>query len=187
MAWPGNCYDARRALKILIKHPGKKRKAYFTVPHSLKTFFVSAYQSHVFNRVLTARMPEIDTLLTGDMAYKHENGACFRVDNASAEQARCDRFEISPTGPMFGGRLTRLTDQAGAVEEAILQAEQVDQYKDTRANPQGGRRPLRFELRDLEMQVDEDKHGDFLELIFEINSGCYATVVLREIMKKDVS
>ena len=125
-AWPYNFSNERRALKALIKAKGQKKKAFNAVDNRLKSFFISAYQSDIFNRVLASRMPNIDKLLTGDMAYKHINGACFRVEDAAVEQSRCDSFEISPTGPMLGHRTTMLTGPAGDIENAVL--EQVAAY-----------------------------------------------------------
>ena len=92
----------------------------------LKGLFISAYQSDLFNRVLAARMPNIDKLLLGDMAYMHDNGACFHVEQPEVEQPRCDRFEISPTGPLLGRRTTQLTGPAGEIENPILDAEALN-------------------------------------------------------------
>ena len=50
--WPYSFADQRRALKTLIETDGNKRKAYNVVDKHLKKFFVSAYQSELFNQVL---------------------------------------------------------------------------------------------------------------------------------------
>ena len=47
------------------------------------------------------RLQRIDQLLVGDLAWRHANGAVFRVEDAALEQPRCDAFEISPSGPLF--------------------------------------------------------------------------------------
>ncbi len=188
-AWPYVFADQRRALKALIKSGGNKKKAYNVVDKHLKRFFVSAYQSDIFNRVLAARMPNIDKILVGDMAYKHENGACFRVEDAVIEQPRCDRFEISPTGPLFGFRMTELTGPAGEIENPVLVQTQL-QERDFRQmgqhNSRGGRRPLRFQPRNCSVAAGSDDLGEYLELKFELDSGCYATTLLREITKTEI-
>ncbi|MBN2212105.1 MAG: tRNA pseudouridine(13) synthase TruD, partial [Sedimentisphaerales bacterium] len=146
--------------------------------------------SELFNQVLAARMPDVDRLLRGDMAMKHENGACFRVEDAAVEQPRCDRFEISPTGPLYGYRMSETVGPAGEIENPILEAtgltkrdfRQMGYYK-----VRGGRRPLRFQPRNHAVSHGSDDAGPYLEIRFELDSGCYATTVLREIMKKDVS
>jgi len=188
--WPYVFNDHRRALRALINSGGSRKKAYNVVDKRLKGFFVSAYQSDIFNQVLAARMPRIDTMLTGDMAYKHDNGACFRVTDAQMEQPRCDAFEISPTGPLFGFRMTQLTGPAGEIENPVLDRNTLDS-RDFRQmgyyNAKGDRRPLRFQPRDINVKHGTDDLGQYLELAFELDSGCYATTLLREITKSDIS
>lgn len=189
-AWPARFHDHHRALKALITSGGDKKRAYNAVDQHMKRFFISAYQSDLFNQVLAARMPHVDKLLLGDIAMKHENGACFRVEDAVLEQSRCDRFEISPTGPLYGFRMTEAVGPAGDIENPILAAtdltkrdfRQMGYYK-----VRGGRRPLRFQPRNHAVSHGSDDAGPYLEIRFELDSGCYATTVLREIMKKDVS
>ncbi|MCJ7778678.1 MAG: tRNA pseudouridine(13) synthase TruD [Sedimentisphaerales bacterium] len=154
----------------------------------IRRFSVSAYQSYLFNQVLAARMPNIDKLFVGDMAYKHANGACFRVVDAAAEQGRCHNFEISPTGPLFGPRMTSLTGPASDIENPILAQAQLtdsDFQRMRQYGAKGGRRPLRFQPRNVKVADGSDELGEYLELRFELDSGCYATSVLREITKTE--
>lgn len=185
-AWPGQFFDQRRALRALVAGKGNKKKVFYTVDKHLKSLFISAYQSDLFNRVLAARMPPIDKLLRGDMAYKHANGACFRVEQPEVEQPRCDSFEISPTGPLLGGRITRLTGPASEIENPILDGENLsdlDMRQMKHFGARGGRRPLRFQPRDAGVTTGEDDLGPYLELSFELDSGCYATALLAELTK----
>jgi len=188
--WPYGFADQRRALKALIASKGDGKKAYHLINKQLKGFFVSAYQSHLFNQVLAARMPNIDKLLVGDMAYKHINGACFRVEDAVLEQPRCDLFEISPTGPLLESRMTKLTGPAGEIENPVLDGAGLKD-KDFRQMRQygarAGRRPLRFQPRHPQVTTGQDKFSSYIKLQFELDSGCYATSLLREITKTDVS
>jgi len=185
-AWPGQQIEPCRALRALIKSQGDKKRAFYAVDKHLKGFFVSAYQSKLFNRVLAARMPEIDTLLLGDMAWKHVNGACFQVEDAATEQPRCERFEISPTGPLFGQRTTRLTGPAGDIENPILETEGLgeDQFRQMkRLGARGGRRPLRIQPKHTSVATEQDEFGPYLELHFELPPGSYATTLIAEITK----
>jgi tRNA pseudouridine13 synthase len=185
-AWPGSFFDQRRALRALVVGKGNKKKVFYTVDKHLKCLFISAYQSDLFNRVLAARMPDIDKLLLGDMAYKHDNGACFRVEDPQAEQSRCDRFEISPTGPLLGGRTTNLTGPAGEIENPVLDGENLNEndYRQMKHfGARGGRRPLRFQPRNASVTSGSDDLGPYLELAFELDAGCYATTLLAEITK----
>lgn len=188
--WPFRFRDQRRALQSLMEYPHDKRRAAQSVSKPFRSLLVAAWQSHIFNQVLAARMPRIDRLLAGDLAMKHDNGACFVVEDPTAEQPRCDRFEISPTGPLLGLRTTRLTGAAGEIENAVLdqvplQEEDLRRLKLTGAK--GGRRALRFQPRCVEIDSGQDDKGEYLQLAFELDSGCYATVLLRELMKKEVA
>ncbi len=186
--WPYSFADQRRAMKTLIETEGNKRKAYNVVDKHLKKFFVSAYQSELFNQVLEARMPDIDKLLTGDMAYKHISGAMFKVEDEALEQPRCEAFEISPTGPLLGGRMAALTGPAGEIENRIIAKTQLEK-KDLEQlgnYVRGGRRPLRFGPRNWAVSSGTDDLGQYLELKFELGSGSYATTLLREISKNDI-
>jgi len=185
-AWPGQQIEPCRALRALIKSQGDKKRAFYAVDKHLKGFFVSAYQSQLFNRVLAARMPQIDTLLLGDMAYKHVNGACFAVEDPAVEQPRCDGFEVSPTGPLLGQRTARLAGPAGEIENPIVEAqglgeEQFRQMK--RLGARGGRRPFRVQPKNTEVGAGEDDLGPYLELHFELPPGSYATTLIAEITK----
>jgi len=50
----------------------------------------------------------------------------------------------------------------------------------------GGRRPLRFQLHFPKVTTSQDKLGPYIELQFELDSGCYATSFIREISKTNL-
>ena len=169
-----------------MKNPENKAHAFNVIDKNHKRFFVSAFQSELFNQVVSARMPDIDKLLLGDMAYKHDNGACFRVEDPEAEQPRSDAFEISPTGPLYGYRTTETTGPAGAIEISVLATTQLEREDFRRMSyyrAKGTRRPLRFQPKNIDIRQDADDHGPYLQLDFILDPGCYATTLLREITK----
>jgi tRNA(Glu) U13 pseudouridine synthase TruD len=47
----------------------------------------------------------------------------------------------------------------------------------------GGRRPLRFQPREVSVAPGQDDLGPYLELHFTLDAGCYATTLLAEITK----
>lgn len=185
-AWPYGFRDNARACRAMAASDGKHKKAFFAIDARLKKFFVSAYQSHLFNRYLAERLPMLDQVVEGDLAYKHDHGAVFRVTDAAAEAPRAAAFEISPTGPIFGVRMTRGEGEPGRIEQAILDAEQItcDDFRAIRGmKVHGARRPLRFRADDLQLSTGGDNHGAYVELCFTLAAGCYATMILREICK----
>jgi tRNA pseudouridine13 synthase len=153
----------------------------------LRSLMISAVQSELFNRVLARRMPGIDRLEDGDVAFIHRNGAAFVVESAAAEQPRADAFEISPSGPMPGMKLLQGGGRPRRIEEEVFA--EAGLGCEAFANlplghrAAGARRPLRvpvgdFELRDL---------SDCLEFRFSLPGGSYATRFIYELLGSPVA
>jgi len=190
-AWPPAFREERRLLRELIYQKGQKKRAYRHVNKTMKRFYISAFQSYVFNLFLVARMPRIDTILLGDVAYKHDNGACFLVESASQEQSRCQIFEISPTGPIFGSHMKCPEQDAAEIEQVIITDHAGDILRSPdilkKENIKGARRPVRMRPENASLDSGTDALGEYLELRFELPSGSYATTLIREILKQEVS
>jgi tRNA pseudouridine13 synthase len=181
---PGAMADERRALQVLIRTGGDCRRAYQAMPKRLKVFLVSAYQSALFNQVLDARLYSLDRVYVGDLAMKHPGRSVFRVEDEAVEQPRASRFEISPTGPLFGFKMMQASGRQGEVEAAVLDGEGLalgDFRVGDGIKAQGERRALRFQVHEPELWYD-----DGVMLRFWLPKGCYATAVLAEIMKVPV-
>jgi tRNA pseudouridine13 synthase len=184
-AWPGGFRDCVRLSKAMARRPDPAR-ALRALDRSLLRFYVSAYQSHLFNQVVASRVDSLGQLQTGDLAWRHANGAVFTVEDTEREQPRADALEISPSGPLFGRRMTRPTGEVGQVEDELL-ARFEHTHEDFQGRGplqwRGGRRPLRVPLTELELESGEDDAGECLSLRFALPSGSYATAVLREVLK----
>lgn len=154
-----------------------------TLPHATVRLLVSAYQSHLFNRLLADRLPDLDRLQEGDLAYLHDRGAVFRVDDPAAEQPRADAMEISPSAPLFGTKTLLASGAPGERERALL-AEEGLEPSDFRVPGAGSfdgeRRPLRIPV---DSPTAEAVGEDALRVTFGLPRGAYATAVLAEIMK----
>jgi tRNA pseudouridine13 synthase len=127
-----------------------------------------------------------DRVLLGDLAYKHENGACFEVEDLAAEEPRARAFEISPTGPLVGYRMTLpagvpLEIETGVLAEAQLRPE--DFRKEGGEKVKGARRPLRVRPEDVEMTGGVDEFGAHITVAFTLPAGSFATVLIRELTK----
>ncbi|TFG91418.1 MAG: tRNA pseudouridine(13) synthase TruD [Syntrophobacterales bacterium] len=180
--FPGHCRTEREVLQRLIKRPEAFERALDAVSPRLKKLYLSAYQSSLFDRVLEQRLNSLDMVEEGDLAYLHVNGACFLVENSSAEETRAQAFEISPTGPMFGCKMKLPEGKPREAEEKVLQGESLtlaDFNLPGGLRMEGERRPLRVPIQNLSTTMD----ADGLTLNFSLPRGVYATTVLREIMK----
>ncbi|MBU0718255.1 MAG: tRNA pseudouridine(13) synthase TruD [Planctomycetes bacterium] len=184
--WPREFAQQARICRALIKAGGDARTAWRAVDHTLRKLYVSAVQSELFNLVLARRIGTLDQLQDGDIAWKHRNGACFCVEDATVEQPRCATFEISPSGPLFGKKMMEPQGQPGQIEAEVLGAsgltrEQVHTQDGTKLD--GARRPLRVPLLEPGVDVGTDQNGAYLRLSFALPPGAYATTVTREVCK----
>ena len=185
--WPRKSGMERRVLARYIK-TGKPGAAVKAIDERLRRLWVSAAQSWMFNQVLAKRMEagNFDQLLAGDLAYKHENGACFLVEDAAAEQPRTANWEISPTGPLVGYRMTLPTGEPLAIEEAVMAEAHLhpqDFKNEHGQRVKGARRPLRVKPEDVELTGGVDDHGPHITVAFTLPAGSFATVLLRELTK----
>jgi tRNA pseudouridine13 synthase len=148
-----------------------------------RMWYLNTFQSYLFNRILARRLDRIDRILVGDWAMKMDNGACFLVEDAQKEQARADRFDISPTGILFGSRVSWASGEPGEIERLV-----VEDSGSTREGLvdaaracgfRGERRSFRIPLAELDWTLN----GSDLTLLFFLPPGAYATSVLRELMK----
>lgn len=165
---------------------GGARKARKRRSLGLLRFYVSAWQSWLFNQVLAARLATFDSLLAGDLAWLHDRGAVFRVDDLEREAPRAAAFEVSPSGPLFGPRMIEPAGEPLAIERAVLSAQGLE--GPDLGGPRfltwnGARRPLRVPAGGLEHAPGHDERGPYHELAFTLPPGAYATALLRELSK----
>jgi tRNA pseudouridine13 synthase len=183
--WPRSSGMERRILARFIKtqNPAAAVRA---VDQRIRRLWISALQSDLFNQVVARRIASLDKLLAGDLAEKHDNGAVFRVVDASVEQPRCDAFQISPTGPLIGYRMTLPEGQPLQIEEEIFASRGIrpaDFRAAGRLKVKGARRSLRVRPTDVELAAGVDQHGPHITAAFTLPAGSFATVFLRELMK----
>lgn len=180
-ALPGHCRYERHVLRKLDS--GRTaRHALKSLPRSILRLYLSAYQSFLFDRIVSMRLATLDTVWTGDFAFKHENGSCFFVEDAAAENKRAKKFEISASGPMYGYKSTLSRGQSGIIEESLLESEALtlDDFRlGGGLDMSGERRPLRAQLQEPLLRVENN--DTFIS--FSLPKGSYATSVLREILK----
>jgi tRNA pseudouridine13 synthase len=185
-AWPYLFRNERCVCREMAKNRGRARNAFRLVEQQAKRFYVSAFQSMLFNQIVAQRINALDRLMAGDLAWRHPQGAVFHVEDVEREQSRCDAFEISPTGPLYGHRMTEPAGEPGRMEREFLETQGLtdcEWVEDGRHRTPGGRRPLRFQPHNGTVSAGTDDAGDYIEAAFFLESGCYATTVLREISK----
>jgi len=168
----------------LLLHDARRREK---MSRATRIWYLNSYQSFLFNRILARRIDHLDRVFVGDWAMKSDNGACFLVEDDEKEQSRADRFEISPTGILFGSRVSWASGDPGRIEESVIaEAGATKEGLVAAAKAcgfRGERRALRAPLAEHEWSLN----GSSLVLSFSLPPGAYATNVLRELMKADAN
>ena len=188
-AWPGNIQPEGRVLERLVK-TGDPAAAVRAIDGKLRRLYENAAQSAVFNAVVAGRVKDdlLSTLLHGDVAQKHTDdlrlGGLFTVEDAAVEQPRADAWQISPTGPMPGGKMRPRPHSAAADHEAAVMA-LMNLTADAFKKMPGTRRPLRVRPIDTRLSAGVDDRGQSITVAFTLPAGSFATTLLRELMKSD--
>ncbi|WP_136525827.1 tRNA pseudouridine(13) synthase TruD [Geomonas ferrireducens] len=180
--YPGHFRVERELLSRLLQRQDAFERAFHAVQPRMKRLYLSAFQSSLFDAVLEQRLETFDRVEVGDVAFKHENGACFLVQDAAVEAPRALSFEISPTGPMFGCTMMEAQGLQGDLEARILAAEGLTPESFNLSGGlcmEGERRPLRVPLSSASVREE----GKDLLFDFSLPRGAYATCVLSEVMK----
>ncbi|MCC5822394.1 MAG: tRNA pseudouridine(13) synthase TruD [Phycisphaerales bacterium] len=185
----------RQALRVLARG-GDHEAALRAIDQTAAGFFISSFQSAVFNGVLNRRINAgtLDRLVEGDLAFVIKSRAVFPVtpDNiGEAELAeRLASFGVSPSGPMWGTTMRRAAGEIDRAEVDALRATGVTpedltacEQRDGYLMIGGDRRPLRIPVIDPEVEGGVDEHGAYVRCAFELPRGSFATTVMDEIMK----
>ncbi len=184
-AWPAALREERDVLQALSSGASPEQAA-LGLARNVRRLISAAYQSYLFNRLLDARLPDIDRLERGDLALLHANDAFFLVEDPAAEQERADHLEISPSGPVYGFKVRLAREGVGDREHGLLREEGIA-LNDFRGVPGGHlvgeRRAFRAPIGEVAVQ----REGADLLLRFTLPKGAYATNLLREVTKRDVA
>lgn len=171
----------------------------------LSQFYVNAYQSWLFNgwlsrrieisklvegfgaeelsRILSLPAEELESmkkqphpfkLIHGDVMMHYPYGRIFHyVDEAEVE--RFARRDISVSGLLSGKRATRAEGLAGEIEQ---------EYDAIASGIDGARRYGWIFPEEIEGEYKEN--DAWYELHFTLPKGCYATVLIEEIAKREI-
>lgn len=151
----------------------------------LRKLALSAAQSLMFNDYLGRRMTDglLRTVIAGDVMAKWPAGGMFTAVDVPTEQARFDARELVTAGPMFGRKTFPAHGPAAERETVVLEAAGLakDSFEGFGKLVMGTRRHNLVYVDDL----SATREPDGLRLAFGLPAGCYATVLLREVMKVD--
>lgn len=175
-----------KAAAMYYKTEGDAFLAHNAVPRKTRQFFVSAYQSLLFNRFLNERLDSMNILELGDLVQNHATGELFSVFDPTPWTKALHRFEISISGPIFGAFMKKGAGEPRRREESLLRCEGVEEDDFLRIHgfvERGARRTVRFPIWDLECHFGRNE----AVLSFSLPKGCYATAIFDELFKEPIT
>ena len=165
-------------LNYLAKHPEDYLGAIKVLPKGIQFLFIHAYQSYLFNNLINLRI---------------EKG--YGLEQIDGDTILNQKVHL----PLFGFESSFSKKKAGELEKQVLEKEGID-FKEF-YNPdysvlssKGDFRALKMSVNDFNiLDVSEDEYNkeenpNFkkAKISFSLEKGKYATVFLREIIKKEI-
>lgn len=170
-------HDRDNLVKANALFSGRIRR----IERKQRGLLISAVRSQLFNEVLALRIAEghWNQPLPGD-AMLDEQGQVHQLgdDIDDILLAECASLRLHPSGPLWGRGRSTVTKQVAELENRALQPFEKWRDKLEHVGLKQERRALRIPLPDLNWQRD----GDTWQLSFTLPAGCYATVLLRELV-----
>ncbi|TWC43168.1 tRNA pseudouridine13 synthase [Pseudomonas sp. SJZ079] len=148
---------------------------------NLRSRLLSAARSYLFNRLLAERVADgtWNQARVGDLLAFTDSRSFFMAGEAECSDPRLAILDLHPTGPLWGagvsptGVAVQLQEQAIAHHETPLVEWLVE------AGMAHERRILRLPIGSLTWHYPEP---DILQLEFVLPAGCFATVLVRELV-----
>lgn len=183
----------------LIERPEDYVGAIAEMPTNLQMMFTHAYQSYLFNLMLSERMEHglpLNAPVIGDMVIPldanrnpmHDNPilATERNIDLVSKQVRLGKAYVSIT--LFGTDSVLAEGEMGEIERRIIEREKIEE-KDfmvpglPRCTSKGTRREIVCPIKDLSCDFKDDSYS----VSFSLPKGNYATCLMREFMKSDMT
>jgi tRNA pseudouridine13 synthase len=193
--YPRNYTFEKALLSHLAVHPNDYVGALGVLPLNLLIMFVHAYQSFLYNEILSERMRrgipvhepvEGDLVLPSDRHGRPDRDRTIEVtgDNRERVALRCREGKAWVSAILYGSESRFADGVMGEIERQVVAREGL-RPEDfiipdiPRISSRGTRREILAPFRALEAQVRDGT----LRLSVELTRGAYATCLLREYMK----
>jgi tRNA pseudouridine13 synthase len=189
-------------LNKLVVEPEDFISALKELPKNLLTMFIYAYQSYLFNKILSIRIQQdllINKAIVGDIILPIRKGIIdknfIRVKQNNIEKVnkQISMKKAVVSSILFGSDSAFSEGIIGEIEHKVIESEKIDPRDFIipdipYISSSGSRHPIFAFVKDLEFIFSKDVlNNDKKALIlkFGLQKGCYATSLLREFMKTD--
>jgi tRNA pseudouridine13 synthase len=191
-------------MNYLISHPEDYTGAFRVLSPNLQKMFLHAYQSYIFNIILSRRIQaclSIHEAYEGDIVcFKNEMGMPdtsrlqkVTADNLDGINNLINKGRAFVTAPLVGYDTQFAESKPGDIERQVVKELNIDlEGFKVPAMPELASRGLRkeiilpFKLEFSAMEDDINAGKTMVVLEFSLPKGSYATTVLREYMKAQV-
>ncbi|MBK5539349.1 tRNA pseudouridine(13) synthase TruD [Pseudomonas sp. TH05] len=148
---------------------------------NVRSRLLSTARSYVFNQVLAARVADgsWQRAQVGDLLAFTDSRSFFPAGEAECSDPRLAILDLHPTGPQWGEGESPAAGLAHALEQQVAtrEADLCDWL--IKAGMSHERRILRLPIGGLTWHYPEP---DILQLEFVLPAGCFATVLVRELV-----
>ncbi len=199
-SYPKNLNFEKAILNKLVINPNNYIDALKELPKNLLTMFIYAYQSYLFNRILSERIRRklsLNSAIIGDMVLPIRRGViddnAIKVSKSNIEKVnlQISKKKAAVSGILFGSDTVFSDGEMGEIEHKIIDSEKIDPRDFIipdipRISSYGSRHPLLSSIDKIDYKLTKDefnKEKNVLILKFDLKKGCYATSLLREFMK----
>ncbi len=187
-------------MQHLTKNPDDYAGALQRLPNNLLTMFVYAFQSYLFNRMLSQRIKEqipIHKAVNGDFILPLTRSGIatdpiqVSENNKTKVNDQIEKGKAVVSCVLPGSETTYASGCIGKIQKTIIKEEHVDIRnfiipEIPSASSYGTHRAIVSPLHDINWKLDSDEYHDHkqkLKVSFTLRKGSYATSFLREIMK----
>jgi len=201
-SYPNKLNFEKAILNKLVINPNDFIGAIQGLPKNLLTMFVYAYQSYLFNKILSDRIKKkipLNKAVLGDIilpirkGITDETGIMVTKSNIKKVNLQISKGKAVVSGVLFGSDSIFSEGLMGEIEHKIIESEKLDPRDFIipdipYISSSGLRRPLLAKVKDFEFKLlndDLNKNKKSLNLKFELNKGSYATSLLREFIKAE--
>lgn len=199
--FPGSFTYERLMLAHLSRSPNDFLGALNKLPLNLRKLLVQAYQSFLFNKILSERIKHgipLKEAHLGDYALELDDLGLpmkkfikVELSNISLVNKEIKNGKMAIAIPLIGLKQQLSSGLQGEIERGILEKEGLRQEDFRNAHMikvdiPGGLRAALARIRDFNFEVSEDKIEPLKRSVkfrFTLHKGGYATILLREFMK----
>jgi len=204
MRYEKNLNFEKAILNKLIQNPHDFISAIKELPKNLLIMFINAYESFLFNKILSERIRRkipIHQAIVGDIIFPVRKNLIInefipvKESNIAKVNIQITKKKAVVTGLLVGYDTVFADGEMGEIEHSVIDSQKINLGdfiipEIPFLSSSGSRRSLLALMPFLEWALDNDELSQdhqTLSLHFELPKGCYATSLLREIMKSNNS